>query len=228
MTEQLPNLPLPAQPILYSFRRCPYAMRARLALYFSGIIVELREVILRDKPPSMLEYSPKGTVPVLVLSDGRVIDQSIDIVYWALTQQDPHKLLPNSGSSLAAEADQLINENDAEFKAWLDHYKYSDRYPEFTAIHYRKQGERFLFKLDRQLENGKFLFGDKISIADIAIAPFIRQFANVDRGWFDQSPYPKLRIWLDGITEPAAFNAIFMKYGQWTPEHKPIFFPPER
>ena len=228
MTEQLPKLPLHAQPILYSFRRCPYAMRARLALYFSGIRVELREVILRDKPPSMLEYSPKGTVPVLIASDGRIIDQSIDIAYWALRHQDPHKLLPDSGSSHAAEIDQLISENDTEFKAWLDHYKYSDRYPEFTAIHYRKQGERFLFKLDRQLENGKFLFTDKISIADIAIAPFIRQFANVDRGWFDQSPYPKLKIWLDSITESAAFNAIFMKYEQWAPEHKPIFFPPER
>lgn len=227
MPTQLPKLLLPAQPILYSFRRCPYAMRARLALYFSGIRVELREVVLRDKPPSMLEYSPKGTVPVLVASDGRIIDQSIDIAYWALRHQDPHKLLPDSGSSHAIEIDQLISENDTEFKAWLDHYKYSDRYPEFTAIHYREQGERFLFKLDHQLENSAFLFGDKISIADIAIAPFIRQFANVDKDWFDQSPYPRLKNWLAGIIESSVFQAIFIKYEQWKPEHKPVFFPTE-
>ncbi|MBV1914164.1 MAG: glutathione S-transferase [Pseudomonadales bacterium] len=203
-------------------------MRARLAIYFSGLNVEFREVILRDKPASMLEYSPKGTVPVLVLSDNQIIDQSIDIAYWALRTQDPQQLLPESLSSCSIEMDQLINENDFEFKPWLDRYKYADRYPEYSTTYYREQGQQFLFKLDQQLENGAFLFGDKISIADIAIAPFIRQFANVDKSWFDQTAYPRLQKWLADIIESDAFHAIFKKYDQWQPEHKPIFFPSDQ
>ena len=202
-------------------------MRARLAIYYSGLSVELREVILRDKPPSMLEYSPKGTVPVLVLSDNQIIDQSIDIAYWALRTQDPQQLLPESASSRSREMDQLINENDFEFKPWLDRYKYADRYPENPDSYYREQGQQFLFKLDQQLDSSTFLFGDKISIADIAIAPFIRQFANVDKGWFDQSPYPKLQEWLADIIASDAFHTIFNKYDRWKAEHKPIFFPSE-
>ena len=203
-------------------------MRARLAIYYSGLSVELREVILRDKPPSMLEYSPKGTVPVLVLSDNQIIDQSIDIAYWALRTQDPQQLLPESASSRSREMDQLINENDFEFKPWLDRYKYADRYPENPDSYYREQSQQFLFKLDQQLDSSTFLFGDKISIADIAIAPFIRQFANVDKGWFDQSPYPKLQEWLADIIASDAFHTIFNKHDQWQPEHKPIFFPSEK
>lgn len=216
---------LSSEPILYSFRRCPYAMRARLGIYYAGIKVEIREVILRDKPSSMLEYSPKATVPVLVLSTGEVIDESIDIVRWALGKSDPQKLLPPTNSQARQRADQLIERNDFEFKHFLDRYKYADRHPEFTAEHYREQGEVFIQTLEKLLLDSRYLSGNKLSFADIAIAPFIRQFANVDRIWFDSTPYHRLQLWLASIIESQAFEDIFFKYPQWIPEHEPRYFP---
>ena len=214
-----------SEPILYSFRRCPYAMRARLGIYYAGIKVEIREVLLRDKPSSMLDYSPKGTVPVLVLSNGEVIEESIDIVRWALSHSDPQKLLPAPDSPQQQRADQLIEQNDFEFKHFLDRYKYADRHPEFTAEHYREQGEGFIKTLERLLLDNHYLSGNTLSIADIAIAPFIRQFANVDRTWFDNAPYPRLQLWLASIIESQAFEDVFFKYPQWLPEHEPRYFP---
>ncbi len=174
-------------PILYSFRRCPYAMRARLALYVSGVVVEVREIALRNKPENMLIASPKGSVPVLVLPDGQVIDESWDIMQWALRQHDPDNWLGKNETFLEA-AKPLMNENDTTFKAALDRYKYSGRYPEHPQFFYRTQGELFLQPLENRLRATNYLLSDALSIADAAIFPFIRQFAEVDQNWFAQSP----------------------------------------
>ncbi len=195
-------------PILYSYRRCPYAMRARMALSYAGIAVEIREISLREKPAHMLQVSPKGTVPVLVLPDGTVIDQSLDIMYWALQQHD-------ADGWLRADLEQtklLIAENDGAFKQNLDRYKYADRYPERAAECYREQGELFLELLEKHLHRHAFLMRDTISLADIAIFPFIRQFAAVDQPWFEASHYVKLRQWLATLVESRLFERVMVKY----------------
>lgn len=166
---------LAALPILYSYRRCPYAMRARMALKYAGIAVEIREIVLRDKPRAMLEASPKATVPVLVLQDGgqgeqTVLEQSLDIMYWALRQKDTDGWLDVESTM----TQQLILENDGSFKQALDKYKYAIRFPEQSAIVYRLQGEVFLQKLEMLLNQSNFLLRDQLSLADIAIFPFIR------------------------------------------------------
>ena len=171
--------PPPSLPILYSFRRCPYAMRARLALAASGLACELREVVLRDKPTDLLEASPKGTVPVLVLPNGDVIDQSLDIMRWALRQHDPEQWLrPERDTPSAMEA--LIAQCDDEFKADLDRYKYPDRYPGADPLAHRQAGAAFLASLETRLSATACLFGSQASLADMAIAPFVRQFAHTD------------------------------------------------
>lgn len=194
-------------PILYSYRRCPYAMRARMALKYAGIAVEIREIALKDKPKSMLAVSPKGTVPVLVLPDGTVLEQSLDIMQWALQQRDTDDWL-NADSQLIAE---LIAENDGSFKQALDKYKYAIRFPEQPAETYRSQGEIFLQKLEELLRQNNYLLKTSISQADIAIFPFIRQFAAVDATWFETASYPKLKVWLNGLTESALFLSIMEK-----------------
>ncbi len=206
-------------PILYSFRRCPYAIRARLAIAYAQQCVELREVVLKDKPASMLAISPKGTVPVLQLDD-RIIDESRDVMLWALEKNDPEALLNNG--KIPAATTQLFDENDNEFKHWLDRYKYADRYPDESANDYRARGEVFLRKLDSLLSESPYLCGAKISIADIGIMPFIRQFAMVDKAWFDQAPYPALRQWLYAWLEAPMFKAIMQKYAQWQPENERV------
>lgn len=201
-------------PILYSFRRCPYAMRARLAVAHSGVMVELREIELKNKPESMLIASPKGTVPVLVLEDGRVIDESLDIMHWALQENDPSNWL----ASLAYEPVRLlIVWNDSEFKQSLDRYKYADRYPEYPQIYYRQQGERFLSELESCLTKAEYLAGSDFGMADAAIVPFIRQFAAVNKDWFEQAAYPKTRQWLHRFLSSALFNAVMAKYQPWKP-----------
>ena len=204
----------PEHPVLYSFRRCPYAMRARLALHFANQAVEHREVILKDIPQQMIDISPKATVPVMQLQDGTVIDESLDIALWALEQQDPSNLL----GSLAQLSDMLslINDNDNDFKGWLDQYKYADRYPEQTPEYYREQGEVFLKKLENRLSHHPFLFGVEIRLADIAIMPFVRQFAHVDKKWFEAADYPFLQNWLQAWLESDDFQKIMGKYLQWT------------
>ncbi|MGP1717401.1 MAG: glutathione S-transferase [Methylophilus sp.] len=197
-----------ALPILYSYRRCPYAMRARMALWAANIQVELREVSLREKPQHLLQISPKGTVPVLQLPDGAVLEQSLDIMYWALQQNDAQGWL--SGDAETANA--LISLNDGEFKRALDRYKYPDRYPEQSQLFYRQQGEQFLHKLETALAGHRYLVSDSVSIADVAIFPFIRQFAAVDGEWFAQSAYVHLRVWLQGWLESALFAEVMQKF----------------
>lgn len=195
-------------PILYSYRRCPYAMRARMALWAAKIQVELREVSLREKPQHLLQISPKGTVPVLQLADGTVLEQSLDIMRWALLQNDACGWL--SGDMLMA--DSLISVNDGEFKKALDRYKYPERYPEQSALFYREQGEQFLQRLEALLAEHRFLLGDSASMADVAIFPFIRQFSAVDAEWFGQSAYPRLREWLAGWVEGELFAEVMQKF----------------
>ncbi|HSI44709.1 MAG TPA: glutathione S-transferase [Methylophilus sp.] len=195
-------------PILYSYRRCPYAMRARMALWAAQIQVELREVSLREKPQHLLQISPKATVPVLQLADGTMLEQSLDIMRWALQQNDPHGWL--KGDMVMADA--LIFSNDGEFKKALDRYKYPERYPEQSALFYREQGEQFLQRLEALLVEHRFLFGDSASIADVAIFPFIRQFAAVDAEWFERSDYPRLQEWLAGWVEGGLFAEVMQKF----------------
>lgn len=194
------------RPILYSYRRCPYAMRARMALRYAGISVETREVVLGDKPRHMLAASPKGTVPVLVLPDGKVIDESLDIMAWALAQQDPDGWLTDNRLF-----QELITENDGSFKRALDQYKYATRFPEQSAEVYRQQGERFLARLEALLSEHAYLLSEKLTQADVAIFPFIRQFSMVDRDWFAEAPYPHLRQWLAGLLASELFNAVMQK-----------------
>ncbi|NOQ14568.1 MAG: glutathione S-transferase [Methyloprofundus sp.] len=211
-------------PVLYSFRRCPYAMRARMALKMSGCAVHLREVVLRDKPQALLECSAKGTVPVLVLADGTVIDESRDIMQWALGQSDPELWFPKDNEAMCRVILQLLDMNDGTFKNNLDRYKYPDRYPEQQAEYYRTQGEQFLALLEARLGAHSFLMNDKVSMADIGISPFIRQFANVDRDWFDQASYPKLQAWLEYFIQSELFNAVMEKYSPWDEKAEPIVF----
>lgn len=197
-----------ALPILYSYRRCPYAMRARMAIWAANIQVAIREISLRDKPAHLLQISPKGTVPVLQLPDGTVLEQSLDIMQWALAQNDPRGWLNADREAVG----QLIALNDGDFKKALDRYKYPDRYPEHTQEFYRAQGEHFLQRLEVALGHYDYLLGDKPSIADVAIFPFIRQFAAVDAEWFASSPYPRLRVWLEEWLESALFTEVMQKF----------------
>jgi glutathione S-transferase len=167
-------------PVLYSFRRCPYAMRARLALYASGLAIELREVALRYKLESMLAASPKGSVPVLVLPDGCVIDESWEIMLWALHQHDHDGWLGKNGAYFDA-ATKLIIESDTTFKVYLDHYKYPDRYPGHPLTDDRIQAEIYLQEQEIRLAAAPCLPGDTLSIANAGSFPFIRQFAGVDK-----------------------------------------------
>ena len=228
MNEPLTN----TRPLLYSFRRCPYAMRARLALYGSGIIVELREVVLRDKPIQLRELSPKATVPVLVTTEGQVIDESLDIMLWALQQSDPEEWLlqevPLQSAELHKATMVLIDQNDGQFKHWLDHYKYAERFPEHPAGYYREQAEVFIAQLEQQLQCHSFLMADKLSLADVAIFPFIRQFAHVDKTWFDQAPYPNVQRWLDGLLTSSLFIDVMSKYPQWHAESDVVLFGQKR
>ncbi|MFD0928603.1 glutathione S-transferase [Methylophilus glucosoxydans] len=201
-----------ALPILYSYRRCPYAMRARMAIWAANIQVEVREISLREKPAHLLQISPKGTVPVLQLPDGTVLEQSLDIMQWALAQNDPQGWLNADHDAVNA----LITINDGEFKQALDRYKYPDRYHEQAQLVYREQGEQFLQRLEAALEQHDYLLGDKPSMADIAIFPFIRQFAAVDAEWFASSAYPKLRGWLEGWLQSPLFEKVMQKFPTYT------------
>lgn len=191
---------------LYSFRRCPYAMRARMALRYSGVPVEIVEVSLKAKPAQMLAISPKGTVPVLD-ADGQVIDESLEIMRWALAQHDPNDWLLGGDSRIA----ELIEANDQVFKVHLNRYKYAERYPEQPMEVYRAEGALFLQKLDELLEGRDCLLAGHPSLADIALLPFVRQFAHVDRDWFAQTPYVRLQAWLQRFLESELFTGIMKK-----------------
>ncbi|EUB85130.1 glutathione S-transferase [Pseudomonas sp. GM30] len=191
---------------LYSFRRCPYAMRARMALRYSGVPVEIVEVSLKAKPAEMLAISPKGTVPVLDAA-GRVIDESLEIMRWALAQNDPDNWLLGGDSRIA----ELIEANDQVFKVHLNRYKYAERYPEQPMEVYRAEGAVFLQQLDELLRDRDYLLSEHPSLADIALLPFVRQFAHVDREWFAQTPYVRLQAWLQRFLESDLFTSIMKK-----------------
>lgn len=195
-----------SEALLYSFRRCPYAMRARMALRYAGVPVQIVEVSLKAKPADMLALSPKGTVPVLSV-DGRVIEESLEIMLWALAQHDPDDWLLKGDPRVL----QLIAENDQAFKHHLNRYKYAERYPEQPMEHYRAEGEVFLRALEALLADRAFLLAEHLSLADVALAPFVRQFAHVDREWFASAPYPRLQAWLQRFLESPLFVAVMAK-----------------
>ncbi|PKF62216.1 glutathione S-transferase [Psychromonas sp. psych-6C06] len=207
--------------ILYSFRRCPYAMRARLAIAYSQQSVQLREIILKEKPDEMLQISRKGTVPVLQLKNGKILDESLDIMAWAISQHDPDDWQTDNMDNMLA----LIDENDFEFKQWLDKYKYAVRFPENSETYYREQCEDFLVKLEKRLLFNDYLFLNRVTLADIAIFPFIRQFASVDKAWFNDSPYPQLKKWLQELINSPLFESIMQKYPTWLPSKEAQDFP---
>ena len=197
-------------PVLYTFRRCPYAIRARMALFNSDINVEIHEVSLKNKPQTMLDLSKKGKVPVLVV-DGKVIDESLDIMLWALKVKDPDGWYSQYTETDIKIAMQLITQNDEEFKAWLDKYKYADRHPEFNQEYYREKCGKYLLVLETTLQNKSYFLGENISLADIAIFPFVRQFAMVDKGWFDHCHYPGVRNWLASLLILPLFTRVMAK-----------------
>lgn len=195
------------KPVLYSFRRCPYAMRARMALRVSGADYEHREVVLRDKPPELREASPKATVPVLVLSDGTVIEESLDIMHWALRSNDPEQWLDGDDAT-------LIAANDGPFKHHLDRYKYDTRHDSDPKEH-RAEGLALLQRLEERLESAAYLGGAHRRLTDIAIFPFVRQFAATDRDWFAQQALPNVQDWLQRLIGSELFSAIMIKHKQW-------------
>ncbi|MFY0693258.1 MAG: glutathione S-transferase [Paracoccaceae bacterium] len=195
-------------PVLYSFRRCPYAMRARMGLRSAGITCELREIVLRDKAPQFLEASHKGTVPVLVTEEG-VLEESLDILLWALERNDPENLLDTPPEGMA-----LISESDGPFKTALDRYKYHTRHDSDPEKE-RERASEFVRKLETKLAKNAFLYGDSARLADLAIAPFIRQFANTDRTWFDAQAWPNTLRWLNDFQNSDRFAEIMTKYPKW-------------
>jgi glutathione S-transferase len=203
-------------------------MRARMALRLANIEIEIREISLRDKPAHMLQMSPKGTVPVLILAYGTLIDESLEIMLWAFNharEKNDATGLEHSSVSLqtnihaacgASNLMTLVLMNDLEFKKNLDCYKYPERFPEKTQLEYRQQGELFLQKLEDLLQQNTYLFGENFSLADIAIFPFVRQFAAVDSTWFDNAPYVALHVWLNTWLKSDLFNDVMQKQPIYT------------
>ena len=209
-------------PVLYSFRRCPYAIRARLAIKAAGVSVALREVVLRDKPAALVAASPKATVPVLQLPDGRVLEQSLDIMRWALALRDPHGWLrPDEHADVEA----LIALNDGPFKQALDRYKYAPRHPEQPAhVHRDAAVALLLASLEVRLADRRYLLRDTPSLADLAIVPFVRQFAAVDAAWFDGAPLAHLRAWMQGLTATPLFESVMTRFDAWRPGDADVVF----
>ncbi|MEY4563192.1 MAG: hypothetical protein RLZZ618_2469 [Pseudomonadota bacterium] len=211
-------------PILYTFRRCPYAMRARLGLLHAELPVVCREITLRDKPPQLLAMSPKGTVPVMLLPDGRVLEESLDILRWALGQNDPLAVLQVGDAS---DIHDLIDRNDGPFKQQLDRYKYPERHPDIPAELTRGEAvDRHLGPLNDRLALSTQLCGERVSVADLALMPFVRQFAQVDADWFAQSGLAHLKRWLDAWTSSPMFEAAMGKLPVWHEGDAPLVFPP--
>lgn len=211
-----------SHPILYSFRRCPYAIRARMAIFYSGQKCELREVVLKNKPQAMLDISPKATVPVLHLKD-QVIDESIDIMRWSLRQSNPDNW------PLSELNDDLISRNDGPFKHALDRYKYYDRYPEQPQSYYFEEAYQHLEQLEMSFvanaDGQQFLRSPRLSPIDVAIFPFVRQFAFVDKKRFDQLDLKKLKQWLQYHLDSDLFSSVMSKYRPWdTAQSEPVLF----
>ena len=208
-----------ALPILWTFRRCPYAMRARLAIQSSGRQVVLQEILLKDKPTAFLAASPKGTVPVVQDGDD-VIEESRDVMLWALGRSDPENWL-----KMPAEGHTLIDTCDGPFKQALDHTKYAVRFPDRDEAAERAKAMVFLHDLDARLSYSPFLMGPKRTLADIAILPFVRQFANTDRAWFDTQGLGPLTAWLDAFLGSDRFRKVMTKYPPWQNGQDQVLFP---
>ena len=189
-----------------------------MAMIYSGIQVELREVKLSDIPDSMLRLSPKATVPVLALGDDQVIDESLDVMHWSLSQSDPEQWLDIDETS-----EQLIRRNDEEFKPLLDCYKYADRHPELSQLEHRARAEEFLSELNQLLEHRPYLSDHQCRLTDVAIFPFIRQFAGVDPGWFKHCEYAAVRNWLTTMLDNDLFQRAMQKNPFWQPRDKTIY-----
>ena len=196
-------------PLLYSYRRCPYAMRARMALLLAGQAFNVFEIVLRDKPPELLALSPKGTVPVLRLPDGTVLEQSWDIMRWALEADDPGGLWSRAQSPGNLD---LLKRNDGEFKQHLDRYKYPDRYPEEARNEHRAQAvAALLLPLEQALQVHRYLGGDTPCATDLAVFPFVRQFTAVEPAWFADQAWPALQGWLALWMGSPLFDACMVK-----------------
>jgi len=210
------------QAVLYSFRRCPYCMRAHLGLKQSGLKIELREVDLKRFPQALLTISATKTVPVLMLPDGSVLGESWDILKWTLEQNDPDNWLGDNKCFLP-DTEMLVETNDFSFKNDLDHYKYADRHPEYSQEYYRQQCEEFIEELEAMLSENRYLLDDQLSIADIAVFPFIRQYSLVDKTWFDQSHYTNTRQWLEKLVNTELFQNVFLKHKNWQQGDAAVF-----
>lgn len=210
-------------PVLYSFRRCPYAMRARLALWASDQVCELREVVLARKPAALLAASAKGTVPVLVMANGQVIDQSLEIMLWALRQHDPLGWLRDEAQR--PDILQWVAQCDGIFKFHLDRYKYPNRFGLPEGTDHRAQGAVFLDSLNERLSQSSYVVGASESFADMAIAPFVRQFAHTDAVWFARQPWPALQTWLVKFEASNAYQQVMVRHAAWVPEQLPVLFP---
>jgi glutathione S-transferase len=205
-----------ALPVLYSFRRCPYAIRARLALVQAGITVELREVDLKRKPAELLAASPAATVPVLDLGHGQVLTQSLDIMRWALRQNDPDDWQHQGDEAFNQ---WLVDTTDSDFKRWLDCYKYAERFPERSATEWRDDAVHCLIEpLDARLAEQAWVGDTRPSWADAAVFPFVRQFAGVDPAWWAASPWVHTRRWLDAWLSHPVFLSCMTKVPVWTPD----------
>jgi len=213
-----------ALPILYSLRNCPYAMRARIAIFKAKQTVLLRDLVLSNKPEEMLQASPKGTVPVVVLADGRVIEESLEVMLWAFNETDPDDLLHCQRDNSLVEMLELIYEFDHDFKTCLEQYKCAKRYKENNLIEQRAACELYIQKLELRLTKHAYLMSDKESLADIALLPFIRQFARIERQWYLQSPYPNVRLWLNNYLQSPMFTKVMAKYPLWLTSHEEVLF----
>lgn len=211
------------RPILWSFRRCPYAMRARLAIKASGIKVRLREILLRDKPEPFLNASAKGTVPVLELPDGQVIDESLDVMFWALEAHDPQGWLDVRARD-KDHVEEHLARLDTEFKHHLDRYKYATRYDDVDESEHRAKGVAFLVQWDKLLGAQNALSGDTLGLLDYATLPFVRQFRIADNDWFDAQDWPHLHLWLQQFLASDAFAAVMTKYKPWKETGEEIAF----
>ncbi len=202
-------------PILYSLRRCPYAMRGRMGIALSQQKVLLREIVTKDKPSELLASSPKGTVPVLVLPDGQIIEQSLDVMNWALQQNDPQDLLRSSNPTLSQQVHQLIKTNDEDFIGHLEKYRASVRYRNIDVEQRRQACEAFISQLEALLTDQPYFFGETPSLADFAVMPFVSQFVRVEKKWFVQSEYQNVGRWLRAHLESKLYTQVMKQYPLW-------------
>lgn len=211
-------------PILYSLRRCPYAMRGRMGIALSKQQVLLREIVTKDKPSELLASSPKGTVPVLVLPDGQIIEQSLDVMNWALQQNDPQDLLRSSNPALSQQVHQLIKVNDDEFIGHLEKYRASVRYRNIDTEQHRQACEGFISKLEALLTDQAYFFGETPSLADFAVMPFVSQFVRVEKKWFVQSEYQNVGRWLRAHLESKLYTQVMKQYPLWNETKQDCLF----